>query len=83
MVRLNRMRTDFAMLYTFAVAVLSVDEKRKYKPSIARLQQLLRNHTFVLLRAPIPISRKLVILAFDISYPITAKILRMIIRLKK
>jgi ABC-type antimicrobial peptide transport system permease subunit len=69
---MNRARADFGLLVNLAQSANYKTDKVKYSKEKKELLKSLRSNFGLLMNSPIPKSRKLTIIGFMISYPMTA-----------
>ncbi len=70
--KMNRARADFGLLVNLAQSANYKSDKVKYSKEKKELLKSLRSNFRLLMNSPIPKSRKLTIIGFMISYPMTA-----------
>lgn len=80
---LNRRRADFGLLSELALANIPYSEKIKYSSQIDFIQKDLKKNAALLFKSSIPVSRKLLILAYCISYPTILRVLSWILYIKE
>ncbi len=68
---INRKRADFGILVDLSLSGSFFENKKKYKVEIREIEKNLRSNIGILLHAPIPKSRKLMILAYACSFNAT------------
>lgn len=76
MAKMNRQRADFGLLCNYAMALLPKEKQNQYWPKIRHVAKNFKNNIIVLLRANIPVSRKVLALSFFFSVKGTCQLLR-------
>lgn len=78
----NRKRADFGLLVNLCMDKNFFKLKKKYKKEIKIIQKRLRKNKIELLKGQIPLSRKIAIILFSISYTFFGSIINLILKLK-
>lgn len=78
----NRKRADFGILVNIAMDRSFDRLKFTYKDEIKKILKDLKKNRNILLRGKIPLSRKVIIILFSISYDIFGKLINLIFMLK-
>lgn len=77
--KLNKKRAEFAVLCTLAISKRFDYNYQRFSKEIHRLLSNLKKNRSELLRAPMPFSRKVLVVLFSSSYYITAKLIQVIL----
>lgn len=78
--KLNKKRAEFAVLCTLAISKSFDYNYKRFSKEIHHLLSDLRKNRSELLHAPIPFSRKILVVLFSSSYYKTAKLIQVILR---
>lgn len=83
MARLNRDRADFGILVNAAMAKNYHESKKRFRHELQAALKRMKKNSGKLLRSKIPLSRKLMMAAFCISYPVSAQCINWLLYHKK
>lgn len=81
--RLNRLRADFGVLCNLAMSPSYDEDRRTYAAEKEKMLFSLRQNRKELIRARMPLSRKLILTGFCASYPVTARLMNLGTRLTR